>query len=308
MMDTEMVGITPLAQLPLSNNFMFAQVMRKPDICQLFLEELLGVSIARLEFIGKEQDLSDGDTYHGIRLDIYVNDAAQTRYNIEMQNTNQKDLERRIRYYQSGIDRNFLAKGADYSQLPDSYVIFVCDFDYYNRGRASYERVYKIKDLEDLTVSDGSHSIILNSRYTESNVSPAIQDFLDYIRTKDDHYPYASDLAKRAVAEVEQVRDNKNLEVAYMTWAMSMRDVRMEGREEGRMEGREEGRMEGREEGRTEGIQIGEERGEKKGALGTLVNLVVRHMLSYKDGLRESGLSEEEFQAKIAEVDPNFRR
>jgi hypothetical protein len=31
-------------------------------------------------------------------------------------------------------------------------------------------------------------------------------------------------------------------------------------------------------------------------------------MVAYEDGLKESGLSEEEFRAKIAEVDPNFQR
>jgi predicted transposase/invertase (TIGR01784 family) len=277
---TDLTGITPFKQLPLSDNFMFAQVMRQPEICQLFLEELLGVSIARLEFIGKEQDISDGDDYHGIRLDVYVNDAAQTRYNIEMQNTRQKDLERRVRYYQSGIDRNFLAKGADYSELPESYVIFVCDFDYYKKGLACYERVWKIKDAEDLTVNDGSHSIILNSRYEKANVSPAIQDFLDYIRTKDDRHPYASDLVKKAVAEVERLRVNKELEVTYMTWKMSLRDERMIGWEEGREEG----------------------------MLSTILNFVAHHLVSYEDGLRESGLTEEEFRAKLAEVDPNFQR
>jgi predicted transposase/invertase (TIGR01784 family) len=284
---TDLTGITPFRQLPLSDNFMFAQVMRQPDICKLFLEELLGVSIVSLEFIGKEQDITDGDDYHGIRLDIYVNDAAHTRYNIEMQNTRQKDLERRVRYYQSGIDRNFLAKGADYSELPESYIIFVCDFDYYRKGLASYERVWKIKDAEDLTVNDGSHSIILNSRYTKSNVSPAIQDFLDYIRTKDDSYPYTSALVKKTVAEVERLRENKETEVTYMTWKMSMRDERMIGREEGR----------------DEGIQIGEERG----MLSTIIRFVVDHLISYDVGLDRSGLSEEEFRAKIAEVDPNFQ-
>jgi predicted transposase/invertase (TIGR01784 family) len=205
-----------------------------------------------------------------------------------MQNTRQKDLERRVRYYQSGIDRNFLAKGEDYSNLPESYIIFVCDFDYYKKGLARYERVWKIKDAEDLTVNDGSHSIILNSRYTQTNVSPAIKDFLDYIRTKDDRYPYASDLVKKTVAEVERLRENKTLEVTYMTWKMSMRDERMIGREEGREQGREEGR--------------------EQGMLNTIINFVVRHVVAYDVGLKESGLTEEEFQAKIAEVDPNFQR
>jgi predicted transposase/invertase (TIGR01784 family) len=280
----DLTGITPFRQLPLSDNFMFAQVMRQPEICQMFLEELLGVSIARLEFIGTEQDISDGENYHGIRLDVYVNDVAQTRYNIEMQNAQKRSLERRVRYYQSGIDRNFLAKGADYSELPESYVIFICDFDYYKKGLACYERIWKIKDAEDLTVNDGSHSILLNSRYETANVSPAIQDFLDYIRTKDDHHPYASNLVKKAVAEVERLRVNKELEVTYMTWKMSLQDERMIGREEG--------------------IQIGEERG----MLSTLISLVTDRTIPYQIGLERSGLTEEEFRAKLAEVDPDFQR
>jgi flagellar biosynthesis/type III secretory pathway protein FliH len=67
-----------------------------------------------------------------------------------------------------------------------------------------------------------------------------------------------------------------------------MRDARMEGYEEGFKEGFEEARREG--------------------ALRTIVSFVVRHRISYEDGLQESGLSEEEFQAKILEADPNFQR
>jgi predicted transposase/invertase (TIGR01784 family) len=209
-----------------------------------------------------------------------------------MQNAQKRSLERRVRYYQSGIDRNFLAKGADYSELPESYVVFICDFDYYKKGLACYERIWKIKDAEDLTVNDGSHSILLNSRYETANVSPAIQDFLDYIRTKDDHHPYASNLVKKAVAEVERLRVNKELEVTYMTWKMSLQDERMIGREEGRKEG----------------IQIGEERGMQQGMLSTLIGLVTDHVISYQVGLKRSGLTEKEFRAKLAEVDPDFQR
>ena len=32
----------PLSELPLRNDFMFGAVMRTEEICQLFLEELLG--------------------------------------------------------------------------------------------------------------------------------------------------------------------------------------------------------------------------------------------------------------------------
>jgi hypothetical protein len=161
-----------------------------------------------------------------------------------------------------------------------------------------------LEDEDNFRVDNRAHFLILNSRYRRDNVRPAIKDFLDYIRLKDDHYPYTSDLVKKAVGEMERLRADKDVGGAYMTWAMSMQDERSIGREEGRAEGREEGIQIGEARGREKGIQIGEARG----ILGTLINLVVRRLLNYEDGLKESGLSEEEFQAKIAEIDPNFQK
>ena len=141
--------ITPLSQLPLSDDFMFGEVMRQPEVCQLFLECLLEKEIARIEYISKQEDLSDDVSGHGIRLDVYLNDAAGTHYDIEMQKTSSQGLERRIRYYQGGIDRRCLGKGLDYTDLPESYVIFVCDFDYYHAGLARYERMSCINGREE---------------------------------------------------------------------------------------------------------------------------------------------------------------
>ena len=36
------VTTIPFRELPLSNDFLFGEVMRKPEICGLFLEALLG--------------------------------------------------------------------------------------------------------------------------------------------------------------------------------------------------------------------------------------------------------------------------
>ena len=47
--------IIPLSELPLRNDFMFGEVMRTSEICQLFLEELLGIRIQRIEFIDKQE-------------------------------------------------------------------------------------------------------------------------------------------------------------------------------------------------------------------------------------------------------------
>ena len=104
----EKYSLTPLSELPLHNDFMFSQVMRSEEICKLFLEELLGVNIQRIEFIDRQKDLTDSYEYHGIRLDVYLKDEKGTVFNVEIQADRRHDLPKRVRFYQSGIDRSEL--------------------------------------------------------------------------------------------------------------------------------------------------------------------------------------------------------
>ena len=153
---TEKYTITPLSELPLHNDFMFGQVMRSEEICKLFLEELLGLDIQRIEFIDRQKDLTDSYEYHGIRLDVYLKDEKGTVFNVEIQADCRHDLPKRVRFYQSGIDRSELPKGADYVVLSESYIIFVCDFDYFHIGKAVGERISLLKGT-DVPYEDGSH-------------------------------------------------------------------------------------------------------------------------------------------------------
>lgn len=239
--------IIPLSELPLRNDFMFGEVMRTSEICQLFLEELLGINIQRIEFIDKQKDLSDSYTHHGIRLDVYLKDEAGTVFNVEMQSTNYDDLPRRARFYQSAMDRSALSKNTHYEELSESYIIFICDFDYFQIGKAVGERLSVLKGTEML-YDDGSHVFFLNSHYTEGNTSQSILEFLDMIRTNDLEKPYETVLGQKAKARVQAVRNDKELEVAYMTYAQKMLDERRYGFNEGLAEGKVRGREEGRSE------------------------------------------------------------
>lgn len=235
-------GITPLSELPLRNDFMFGQVMRNTDICKLFLEALLDVEIARIEFSELQKDVSDSYMNHGVRLDVYLKDNNGTVYDVEMQ-TARDSLEKRARFYQSAIDRNELDKGSLYDKLSESFVIFICDYDHYGDGLAVYEKESRLKTTNRL-YEDGSHVIILNSRYEKGNACPAILEYLDFVRTDDVSRPYGSTLVKKTLHKVQLVRNDKELEVPYMTWQMKLQDERQKGREEGREEGRQEGQAE----------------------------------------------------------------
>lgn len=231
--------LIPLSELPLRNDFMFGQVMRQEEICKLFLEELLDISIQRIEFIDRQKEFVDSYEYHGIRLDVYLKDEAGTVFNVEIQADRRDDLPKRVRFYQSGIDRSELPKGADFASLSESYIIFVCDFDCFHIGKAVGERVSFLKGT-DAVYEDGSHVFFLNSRYTEANASKSILEFLDLVRTNDVKRPYETSLGRKTQERIQAVRSDKTLEVSYMTYAQKMLDERRLGYIEGREEGRKE--------------------------------------------------------------------
>ncbi len=232
--------ITPLSELPLRSDFMFGQVMRSEEICRLFLEALLSIEIQRIEFLDRQKEMDDSYEYHGIRLDVYLKDEKGTVFNVEIQADRRDDLPRRVRFYQSGIDRSELPKGADYASLSESYIIFICDFDCFHIGKAVGERVSFLKDT-NVPYEDGSHVYFLNSRYTETNASKPILEFLDLIRTNDVEKLYETLLAQMARDRMQEVRSDKELEVSYMTYAQKMMDERRVGYMDGLSEGREEG-------------------------------------------------------------------
>lgn len=64
--------------------------------------------------------------------------------NVEIQTTSSKNLPKRTRYYQGMIDLNAIEKGADYSEMPQSFVIFICTFDVFQTRIALDDQTTKI--------------------------------------------------------------------------------------------------------------------------------------------------------------------
>ena len=107
----------------------------------------------------------DADTRLFVKdsLDVWVTDTNGNVYDVEMQSTNKQDLAKRLRYYQSVIDVSSLEKGGHYTDLPDSFILFFCPFDYLNSSLPVY--TFKTICSEDTAIilQDGATKVIINS-------------------------------------------------------------------------------------------------------------------------------------------------
>lgn len=233
-----------MADINLSNDLVFGEVMRQPENVKPFLEAVLEKKIADITYIEKQQDIKDGIHLHGIRLDVPLADDAGTQYDIEMQTGRAYDLEKRIRFYQSSIDRRTLEPAESYRQLRESYVIFICTDDYYGRGLALYKRKSVIEGAEDLTYKDGSHAYILNAAFTVRNLSEPALEFLRYINAR--YHKLDIDISDSAYLTridraVEDLKADKGKVEKLMTLAAKIEDARFYARKEALEEGRAEG-------------------------------------------------------------------
>ena len=135
-------------ELTFTDDFMFCKVLENnPEICRELLEMILNVKIRKIVCTNKQKTIEITSDGKGIRLDVYLEDAENTIYDIEMQTTEQKDLPKRSRYYQGMIDLNLIERGAKYKELKKSYIIFICLSDPFKKGFPLYHFYNTCKDL-----------------------------------------------------------------------------------------------------------------------------------------------------------------
>ena len=225
----EATVIKSFEELEFRDDFIFGVIMRNPKYCKPFLETILGIKISGIEYPKTQETIDITANAKSVRLDVYVEDEHNTVYNIEMQVSTNKNLPKRARYYQGMIDLNILEKGEDYKNLKRSYVIFICTFDLYGKGRHIY--TFENRCLQDYEIAFGDETtkIILNTKGTMNDVSPEMKRLLDYI----DGREASDDFTTRLEAAVKSVKHNEKWRVEYMTLEMRYRELLEQGLEQG---------------------------------------------------------------------------
>lgn len=83
-----------------------------------------------------------------------------------------------------GCDMDALAKGRPYSDLPPTYVIFICTYDYMGEGKPVYFfQHYDVKN--NLPLDDEAYIIILNTKCNPKLVPEQLKPLYAYINDSD---------------------------------------------------------------------------------------------------------------------------
>jgi predicted transposase/invertase (TIGR01784 family) len=221
---------TKWEELSISNDFLFGKVMQNPELCKELLQRILpDLNIERIEYPELQKNINVDMDAHSVRLDVYVKDDKETVYDIEIQVSDTKELPKRSRYYQGMIDLQLVDAGQHYKKLNRSYIIFICPFDLYGKGRHIYTFENICKEDNSISMGDEAIKIFLNADGTMDDVSRELKAFLDYVSGQKPEDSYVEKLEKA----VQEAKKNREWRHEYMTLLMRDQENVEKGKEYG---------------------------------------------------------------------------
>ena len=224
-------------------------------------------------------------------LDAYCELEDGRKVNVEVQNANNTDHQRRVRYYSSVLTTSLMKKGDSFDKVPNICIVYVCNFDIFGLNKSLYV-IKRIIDKTEVELDNGLQEIYISPVNDGSIIAELMRVF-----TESDVYnlkfPVTSEMKLRFNRETKGEKMTEALrgvyealreEVDRESMKAAMREGMEKGMEEGRARGMEEGRAEGRAEGRVEGV------------LSSLVSLVKDGLISVSEAAKRADMSEEGFK------------
>ena len=144
----------------IDDDFMNACFDGYTDGAELLLRIILNKPDLRVKSV-KTQRRMKNLIGRDVCLDIDADDDAGKEYNIEVQRADKGADRKRARYHSSILDAHLLHPGDDFSNLPETFVIFITENDVIGKGKPIYSIERRIDDTDEL-FDDGEHIIYVN--------------------------------------------------------------------------------------------------------------------------------------------------
>lgn len=215
---------------PMDDDFMRCLFKDNIPLAELVLRIITGKPDLIIIDCQTQKDMKRLVGARSVCLDAYGTDSAGKKYDMEIQREDKGADPHRARFHSSVLDIENLDAGQAFSELPDTFTIFITEKDVYGKG----EPVYLIERMNLTTgkpFADGEHIIYVNGEYQgDSDIGKLMHDF----RCTD-----AADMKFKLLAD--RTRYLKETPKGVSEMCKVMEEMRREEREEGIKEGIKKG-------------------------------------------------------------------
>ena len=232
----------PIEELTFTDDFMFNAVMKNKEICIGLLERLLEIKIADIKYLEVQKSLKPYYNSKGVRLDVYVQGSDKI-FDIEVQTYKPENLAKRMRYYQGIIDVDSLQRGTYYTELKQSFIIFICTFDPFGLNLPMYSFKNKCLQSDKLILEDETLKVVFNTQSFNKENNLERKAILNYLYNN----KASTDFTKKISTLVEDLKQSEKFKGEYMMINIRDYEIADRAKKEGIQQGIEQGISEGAE-------------------------------------------------------------
>ena len=211
--------------LTFTDDFMFCKAMQNPKLCKKLIEMILADTIGKIAYISIQHNINTYEQAKSVRFDVLVQTENGKFYDVEMQVSNEKNIPKRMRFYQAAIDISFLDKGNFYNDLNDSFIIFICLFDVLGKNRSIYTFENICLEDKNISLQDGTKKVIINAEEFKDTKNKELKEFLEYLKTG----KTKSEFTREIETMIQAVKNNEQARQEYRLMSTFEMDAREKG-------------------------------------------------------------------------------
>ena len=166
-------------------------------------------------------------------LDAYCELRDGRRVNIEVQNADNVNHQKRVRYYSSVLTTSLMKKGESFDNVPEVCMVYICNFDIFKENKSSY-LIKRVIDGSNREVDNGLKEIYISANINDGTTLSELMG----VFTKDDCYSENFPVTSKMKYDFKYVKEGNK-----MTDAMKeLYDIfKEESKDKWIKEGRKEG-------------------------------------------------------------------
>ena len=159
----------------IDDDFM-SKVFEDKSCAALLLRIILNRDDLTVQEVHGQHDLKNLQG-RSVRLDTLALDSSNRAYNVEIQRSDRGAGAKRARYNSSLLDANLTHSGDSYSDLNETYIVFITERDILKRGLPIYHIDRVVRETGDI-FEDEAHIIYVNSQIKdETALGRLMHDF-----------------------------------------------------------------------------------------------------------------------------------
>ncbi|MCM1054671.1 MAG: PD-(D/E)XK nuclease family transposase [Bacteroides sp.] len=183
--NSEKERLKNLAQLeqyrPLDDDFMRELFRNDLELAQFVLRIIVDRPDLILTKEETQYDLQHLFGERSVCLDVFGVDSQGQQYDIEVQRQDKGADPHRARYHSSAMDVDNLKANKNFNALPNTYVIFITENDFFGKGKAVY-RIERMNVTTGEPFNDGEHIIYINGSYNNTEDTSELAKLIHDLR------------------------------------------------------------------------------------------------------------------------------